>query len=89
MGNKLAKQEQEIKKEEERMKKKKEVMVKAVPPVDRALLRWLAKDVRRIHDFAPLNPSPIKPPDHYIEYMRLYGWLDLDINDPDLAHLFK
>ncbi|EHA8587322.1 hypothetical protein COCNU_scaffold001880G000040 [Cocos nucifera] len=77
MGNKPAKQEHE------------EMWVKVVPPMDRAFVRWLARDVQRLHGFAPKNPRAIKPPDHYIEYMQLYGWLDLDMDDPDLAHLVK
>ncbi|KAL0436262.1 UNVERIFIED_CONTAM: hypothetical protein Sradi_0334100 [Sesamum radiatum] len=39
--------------------------------------------------FTPRNPPALKPPDHYVEYMRLNGWLDLNLDDPDLAHLFK
>lgn len=78
MGNKPAKQE-----------KKEELLLKIVPPLDRAYTRWLARDLERIYGFTPRNPRAIKPPDHYIEHMRLNGWLDLDLNDPDLAHLFK
>lgn len=77
MGNKPAKQESEV------------IMVKAMPPLDQAFVRWLARDVERVQGFAPKNPRAIKPPNHYIEYMRLYGLLDLDLDDPDLAHLFK
>lgn len=77
MGNKPAKQEPE------------EIMVKVVPPLDQAYLRWLTCDVERIHRFAPKKPRAIQPPDHYIEYMRLYGLLDLDMDDPELAHLRK
>lgn len=77
MGNKPTKQDSE------------DILVKAVPPLDQAFVRWLARDLERVHGFAPKNPRAIKPPDHYIEYMRLYGWLDLDLNDPDLAQLFK
>ncbi|XP_008784099.2 uncharacterized protein LOC103703134 [Phoenix dactylifera] len=77
MGNKPAKQERE------------EILVKVMPPLDRAYGRWLARDVQRLHGFTPKNPPAIKPPDHYIEYMQLYGWLDLDMDDPDLAHLVK
>ncbi|XP_058109052.1 uncharacterized protein LOC131252346 [Magnolia sinica] len=77
MGNKPAKQDKE------------EILVKAMPPLDQAVVRWLARDVKRVHDFAPKNPRAIKPPDHYIEYMRLNGWLELNLDDPDLAHLFK
>lgn len=77
MGNKPVKQERE------------EVLLKVVPPLDRAYVRWLARDLERIHGFTPAHPRAVKPPDHYIEYMRLNGWLDVDLSDPDLAHLFK
>ncbi|KAL7202351.1 hypothetical protein ACSBR1_033924 [Camellia fascicularis] len=77
MGNKPAKEEKE------------EIFLKIVPPLDRACVRWLARDLERIHRFTPRNPRAVKPPDHYIEYMRLNGWLDLDLDDPDLAHLLK
>ncbi|KAK9939063.1 hypothetical protein M0R45_015772 [Rubus argutus] len=77
MGNKPVKQERE------------EVLLKVVPPLDRAYVRWLARDLERIHGFTPANPRAVKPPDHYIEYMRLNGWLDVDLSDPDLAHLLK
>lgn len=79
MGNKPAKQDT----------KKDEILVRVMPPLDQAFVRWLARDVKRMHAFAPRNPRAIKPPDHYIEYMRLYGWLDLDMDDPDLACLIK
>lgn len=71
------------------VRSREEVLLKIVPPIDQTYARWLARDLERIHRFAPRNPKAIKPPEHYIEYMRLYGWLDLDLNDPDLAHLFK
>ncbi|XP_072981732.1 uncharacterized protein [Typha angustifolia] len=77
MGNKPAKQKWE------------EILVRAMPPLDQAFVRWLARDVQRFHAFTPRNPRAIKPPDHYIECMRLYGLLDLDMDDPDLAHLLK
>ncbi|KAK4856202.1 hypothetical protein QYF36_015103 [Acer negundo] len=77
MGNKPAKQE------------RKEILLKIVPPLDHAYVRWLTRDLERIHGFTVRNPRPVKPPDHYIEYMRLNGWLDVNLNDPDLAHLFK
>jgi len=77
MGNKPAKQEKE------------ETLLKIVPPLDQAYVRWLARDLERIHGFTPKNPRAVKPPDHYIEYMRLYGWLDVNLDDPDLKHLFK
>ncbi|KAK4780480.1 hypothetical protein SAY87_016586 [Trapa incisa] len=78
MGNKPVREE-----------KKDEIMMKIVPPVDRAYARWLARDLARIHGFSPKNPRAVRPPDHYIEYMRLNGWLDVDLDDPDLARLFK
>ncbi|KZV30724.1 hypothetical protein F511_33596 [Dorcoceras hygrometricum] len=77
MGNRHAKQEKE------------ELLLKIVPPIDRAYVHWLRRDLERIHGFVPRNHRAIKPPDHNIEYMRLNGWLDLDLDDPDLAHLFK
>ncbi|CDP06860.1 unnamed protein product [Coffea canephora] len=80
MGNKQAKS---VKPQKE------EVLLKIVPPIDQAYARWLFRDLERIHGFAPRNPRAIEPPEHYIEYMRLNGWLDVDLDDPDLAHLFK
>lgn len=77
MGNKPAKQREEV------------AGVKVVPPLDRAYVRWLARDLERIYGYVPSKPRAVKPPDHYIEYMKLNGWLDLDLNDPDLAHLFN
>ncbi|GAA0170304.1 hypothetical protein LIER_40926 [Lithospermum erythrorhizon] len=77
MGNKPPKPEKE------------EVMLKIVPPLDQSYVRWLARDLERIHGFTPRKVRAIKPPDHYIEYMRLNGWLDLDLDDPDLARLLK
>ncbi|XP_068664186.1 uncharacterized protein [Aristolochia californica] len=77
MGNKPAKPEKD------------EILVKVRPPLDQAFVRWLARDVERLHGFTPKKLRAIKPPDHYIEYMRMQGWLDLDLDDPDLAHLFK
>ncbi|KAL4182916.1 hypothetical protein AMTRI_Chr11g152600 [Amborella trichopoda] len=65
------------------------IQVKVMPPLDQALLKWLTRDLDRIHSFAPRNPRAIKPPEHYIEYMRMNGWLDVNLDDPDLAHLFK
>ncbi|VFR03013.1 unnamed protein product [Cuscuta campestris] len=65
------------------------VMLKIVPPIDQDFVRLLFRDVERIHGFTVRNPRAIKPPDHYIEYMQLNGLLDLDLDDPDLAHLFK
>ncbi|XP_050209797.1 uncharacterized protein LOC126660370 [Mercurialis annua] len=79
MGNKpvAAKQEKE------------EILLKIVPPVDCAYVRWLARDLEMIHGYVPRNCTALKPPDHYIEIMRLNGWLDVALDDPDLAHLFK
>ena len=77
MGNKPAKQEKE------------EIFLKVVPPLDRAYVRWLARDVERIHGYAPVNLCAVRPPDHYIEFMRLNGWLDVDLDDPEIAHLLK
>ncbi|KAL2928141.1 Xaa-Pro dipeptidyl-peptidase [Bienertia sinuspersici] len=77
MGNKPAKQKEE------------EILLKVPPPLDPAFARWVARDIQRIEGFTVKNPQKLKPPDHYVEYMQLYGWLDLDLNDPDLAHLFK
>ncbi|PSR86455.1 Zinc transporter like [Actinidia chinensis var. chinensis] len=90
MGNKAAKQERERSEEKREARKAREViLVKVVPPLDRTYVRWLARDLERIYGFAPINPPALEPPDHYIEYMRLNGWLDVDLDDPDLAHLFK
>lgn len=69
--------------------KKEGLLLKIVPPVDRAYVRWLTRDLERVHGFAPTNPTAVRPPDHYIEYMQLYGWLDLDLDDPDMSHLLK
>ncbi|XP_052186761.1 uncharacterized protein LOC127797696 [Diospyros lotus] len=79
MGNKPVSVKQE----------KEEILLKIVPPLDHSCVRWLARDLERIHRFTPRNHRAVKPPDGYIEYMRLYGWLDVDLDDPDLAHLFK
>ncbi|KAK4358548.1 hypothetical protein RND71_020777 [Anisodus tanguticus] len=73
MGNKPAKPERD------------EVLLKIVPPIDQAYARWLARDLERIYGFTPRNPRAVRPPDHYIEYMRLQGWLDVSLDDPDLA----
>ncbi|KAF8403355.1 hypothetical protein HHK36_011457 [Tetracentron sinense] len=77
MGNRHVKQEKE------------EILVRIVPPLDQAYVRWLARDLEMIHGFTPKNPRAVKPPEHYIEYMRLNGWMDVNLDDPDLAHLFK
>ncbi|XP_078435122.1 aspartyl/glutamyl-tRNA (Asn/Gln) amidotransferase subunit B [Wolffia australiana] len=75
MGNKPAKEEKE------------EIMVRVMPPLDKAFVKWLAQDLERIHGFKVKNQPPIRPPDHYIEYMRLQGWLDVDLDDPEIARL--
>ncbi|CAH9143257.1 unnamed protein product [Cuscuta epithymum] len=81
MGNKPAKPAARLKDDV--------VILKIVPPIDHAWARWLARDVKRIHGFPLRNASAIKPPDHYIECMKMNGLLDVDLDDPDLAHLFK
>lgn len=78
MGNKPGKPE-----------KKDELQLKIVLPLDRAYTRWLGRDLERIYSFTPRNPRAIRPPDHYIEYMRMNGMLELELDDRDLAHLFK
>jgi len=78
MGNKPVKQE-----------KREEVLLKISPPVDPAFARWLARDIQRVEGYTVKGCRPLTPPDDWIEYMRLRGWLDLDLNDPDLACLFK
>ncbi|KAF5789796.1 hypothetical protein HanXRQr2_Chr09g0375451 [Helianthus annuus] len=79
----------EIKMGNKPVKEREEPVVKVAPPLDRAYVHWLAKDLERVHGYVPKKPRAVKPPDHYIEYMRMNGWLDLDLNDPDLAHLFN
>ncbi|XP_020573496.1 uncharacterized protein LOC110019920 [Phalaenopsis equestris] len=81
MGNKPAK--------EEKKRRSDEILVKVKPPLDPIYMRWLARDLQRLHGFVPKNPRAIEPPENVIEFMRLYGWLDLDLSDPDLAPLFK
>ncbi|EEF38592.1 uncharacterized protein LOC8263331 [Ricinus communis] len=66
-----------------------EILLKIIPPVDRAYIQWLARDVEMIHGWTPRNCRAVEPPDHYIEYMRLNGWIDVALDDPDLAHLFQ
>ncbi|KAK4276047.1 hypothetical protein QN277_019039 [Acacia crassicarpa] len=78
MGNKPAKQETDD-----------VILLKVAPPLDQAYMKWLARDVVRIHGFTPKGVYAVRPPDHYVEYMRLNGWLDVSLDDPDLAHLFK
>lgn len=77
MGNKQVKQEKE------------DILVRVAPPVDPAFARWLARDIQRTEGFTVTGSRSLTPPDHCIEYMRLHGLLDLDLNDPDLAHLVK
>ncbi|KAJ8750252.1 hypothetical protein K2173_014167 [Erythroxylum novogranatense] len=79
MGNKPVKQREE----------RDDILLKIVPPLDRAYVRWLSRDLEMIHGFTPRNCEAVKPPDHYAEYMRLNGWLDVNLDDPDLAHLFQ
>ncbi|XP_031480000.1 uncharacterized protein LOC116250492 [Nymphaea colorata] len=69
--------------------KRDEILVKVMPPIDQTLVRWIARDVDRIYGFVPKKPRAIKPPEHYIEYMRLQGWLDVDLDDAELARLLK
>ncbi|KAL4380247.1 hypothetical protein HN51_064636 [Arachis hypogaea] len=78
MGNKMGKQEKDD-----------VIFLKIVPPVDQVYAKWLARDVERIHRFVPKHTRAVKPPDHYVEYMKLNGLLDVDLDDPALAHLFK
>lgn len=67
-----------------------EIHLKIVPPLDRDFVRWLARDLQRVQGFKPRHSTrAITPPDHYIELMRLNGSLDVDLDDPDLAHLLK
>ncbi|KAK7250525.1 hypothetical protein RIF29_33018 [Crotalaria pallida] len=78
MGNKVAKQEKED-----------TIFLKIVPPLDQTYVKWLTRDIERIYGFTPKRTRAVKPPDHYVEYMKLNGLLDVDLDDPDLAHLFK
>ena len=57
--------------------------------MDQIYAKWLARDLARIHSFTPKRIRAVQPPDHYVEHMKLNGWLDVDLDDPDLAHLFK
>ncbi|KAI5577866.1 hypothetical protein POPTR_009G162200v4 [Populus trichocarpa] len=86
MGNKPTKQEREV--VFPLAQDRQEILLKVVPPLDHAYLRWLARDLERVHGFTPGNCRAVTPPDHYTEYMRLQGWLDVNLDDPDLAHLF-
>ena len=79
MGNRPAKM----------VEKKEEMLLMVTPPLDSAYVRWLSRDLERIHGFAPVKTRALTPPDHYIEFMRLNGWLDVDLDDPHIAHLFK
>ncbi|KAJ7001807.1 hypothetical protein NC653_012028 [Populus alba x Populus x berolinensis] len=86
MGNKPVKQEREAMSPS--APNRPEFLLKIVPPLDHAYVRWLARDLERIHGFTPRNCRAVTPPDHYVEYMRSHGWLDVNLDDPDLAHLF-
>ncbi|KAI5592709.1 hypothetical protein POPTR_004G201000v4 [Populus trichocarpa] len=86
MGNKPVKQEREA--VSPLAPNRPEFLLKIVPPMDHAYVRWLARDLERIHGFTPRNCRAVTPPDHYVEYMRSHGWLDVNLDDPDLAHLF-
>ncbi|KAJ6403190.1 hypothetical protein OIU85_028507 [Salix viminalis] len=86
MGNKPAKQEREA--VSSLAPDRPEILLKILPPLDHAYVRWLARDLERIHGFAPRNCRAVTPPDHYVEYMQSHGWLDVNLDDPDLAHLF-
>ncbi|GKV34981.1 hypothetical protein SLEP1_g43307 [Rubroshorea leprosula] len=83
------KQEAEQKVKQKVKQEQEEILLKIVPPLDQAYVRWLVRDLKRVHGFTPTKTCAVTPPDHYIEYMRLNGWLDVDLDDPDLAHLFK
>lgn len=66
------------------------ILVRASPPLDPTFLRWVTKDVESMsYSYRPWNRRAVKPSEHYMEYMRLEGLLDLDLNDPGLAHLFR
>ncbi|CAN0900534.1 hypothetical protein LINGRAHAP2_LOCUS20893 [Linum grandiflorum] len=84
MGNNKAMKVEEPQKKE----KKAGTLVKVAPPVDPAYTKWLARYLERNHGFKPDDVGAVKPPDHYVEYMQLHGWLDVSLDDPDLAHLF-
>uniref|UniRef100_A0A6N2MAN0 Uncharacterized protein n=1 Tax=Salix viminalis TaxID=40686 RepID=A0A6N2MAN0_SALVM len=86
MGNKPGKQEREVVSPLARGRQ--EILLKVAPPLDHAHLRRLARDLERVHGFTPGNCRAVTPPDHYAEYMRLQGWLDVNLDDPDLSHLF-
>lgn len=59
------------------------------PKLDPLLVRAIDNVYKGYGPFYVKNPHPVRPSDHYLEIMRLKGWLDLDLNDPDLAPLFK
>lgn len=59
------------------------------PKLDPLLVRAIDDVYKTYQPFYVKDPRPIRPDDHYLEIMRLKGWLDLDLNDPDLAPLFK
>ncbi|KAF9676359.1 hypothetical protein SADUNF_Sadunf09G0130400 [Salix dunnii] len=86
MGNKPGKQGREV--VSPLARDRQEILLKVAPPLDNSHLRWLARDLERVHGFTPGNCRAVTPPDHYIEYMRLQGWLDVNLDDPDLSHLF-
>jgi len=84
MGNKFVRGDKP-----EKQEKNDTILLKIVPPVDQTYVKWLAKDLARVHSFTPKRVRSVQPPDDYVEYMKLNGWLDVDLDDPDLAHLFK
>ncbi|KAK8935023.1 hypothetical protein KSP39_PZI014747 [Platanthera zijinensis] len=86
MGNKPGKEEPG---KSEPPGKGDEILVKVMPPVDRTYIRWLTRDLQRLHGYTPKNPRAIEPPENVVHLMRLNGDLDLDMNDPDLAPLFR
>ncbi|KAJ4766708.1 aspartyl/glutamyl-tRNA (Asn/Gln) amidotransferase subunit B [Rhynchospora pubera] len=83
MGNQPAKQDKDRDKESDLIR------VRIRPEIDQDLVKWLSRDVKQLCTFVPKKPHAIQPPDHEIEYMRLHGLLDLDLDDPDLTHLLK
>ncbi|KAJ4751443.1 aspartyl/glutamyl-tRNA (Asn/Gln) amidotransferase subunit B [Rhynchospora pubera] len=83
MGNQPAKQDKDRDKESDLIR------VRIRPEIDQDLVKCLSRDVKQLCTFVPKKPHAIQPPDHEIEYMRLHGLLDLDLDDPDLTHLLK
>ncbi|GAB2234875.1 hypothetical protein Droror1_Dr00004144 [Drosera rotundifolia] len=59
------------------------------PPLDPLFMKWYTREFDSMHRFTVKKPRSIEPPDHVVEYMRLFGMLDPDLDDPDLAHLIK